>query len=171
MASLWSRTTAASGTGSRTPCSTGSRSPAAVGTISAITASGGPCFLPVGSSATISRQSRNCWAPTAAVVSTGPPTAAPFGSSRRSRSWVRAPVPATLRPASTQASAASTPAPPALVTMATFLPAGAGWFASRTAVSSSAPRLEVAMMPACSNRACRVISGAATAAVCEAAAR
>ena len=78
---------------------------------------------------------------------------------------------ATARPASTQASAASTPAPPALEITATRLPAGTGCSASSTAASSSSPKLVVAMTPACSNRACRVISGAAAAAVCEAAAR
>ena len=105
------------------------------------------------------------------MVSTAPVTTAPFGSSRRSRAWAGGATGVTLRPASAQASAASTPAPPALATMATLRPAGTGWLASRTAVSRSSPRLAVAMMPACSNRAWRVISGAAAAAVCEAAAR
>jgi len=78
---------------------------------------------------------------------------------------------ATDRPASTHASAASTPAPPALEMMLTRLPAGTGCSASSTAASSSSPKLVVAMTPACSNSACRVISGATAAAVCEAAAR
>ena len=56
-------------------------------------------------------------------------------------------------------------------TMATVEPAGIGWEDISTAASSSSPKLVVAMMPACSNRAYRVISGAAAAAVCETAAR
>jgi hypothetical protein len=58
-----------------------------------------------------------------------------------------------------------------LDTTATTWPAGTGWDAISTAASSSSPKLAVAMMPACSNSACRVISDAAAAAVCEAAAR
>ena len=60
----------------------------------------------------------------AAVVSTGPATAAPAGSRPRSRRRVAAPIRATASPLSAHASAASTPAPPAFDTTATRLPAG-----------------------------------------------
>ena len=55
--------------------------------------------------------------------------------------------------------------------METTLPAGTGWDATSTEASSSSPKLAVAIMPAWSNSASRVISGAPAAAVCEAAAR
>ena len=70
-----------------------------------------------------------------------------------------------------QASAASTPAPPMLDTIATVLPAGTGWVASSAAVSIRSPKPGTTMTPACWNRASLVTSGVATAAVCEAAAR
>ncbi len=50
-------------------------------------------------------------------------------------------------------------------------PSRTGWLASNAAASSNSPKLSVAMMPACWNRASRLISGVATAAVCDAAAR
>ena len=105
------------------------------------------------------------------MVSTGPASAEPGGSTSRRRLRIPGVVVATARPASAHASAASTPAPPPLDTMATNRPAGIGWEAISTAASSSSPKPVVAMMPACSNSACRVISGAVAAAVCEAAAR
>ena len=70
-----------------------------------------------------------------------------------------------------QASAASTPAPPTLDTIATVRPAGGGWVASSAVAPISSPKLGVAMIPACSNSASLVTSGVATAAVCDAAAR
>ncbi len=70
-----------------------------------------------------------------------------------------------------QASAASTPAPPTLDTIATVRPAGGGWVASSAVAPISSPKLGVAMIPACSNSASLVTSGEATAAVCDAAAR
>ena len=70
-----------------------------------------------------------------------------------------------------QASAASTPAPPTLDTIAIVRPAGTGWLASSAVVSTRSPKPCVVMTPACSNRASRLTSGVATAAVCEAAAR
>jgi hypothetical protein len=151
------------GTGSRVADSTGSRPGEALRTITAITA------------ATPSAAMRSAWPKvsglTAAVVSTGPPRDASAGSTSCSRPRACGPVAATTRPASEQASAASTPAPPPLDTIATEVPPGTGWDDISTATSSSSPKLSVAMMPACSNSACRVISGAAAAAVCEAAAR
>ena len=53
--------------------------------------------------------------------------------------------------------------------IATRLPAGSGWQASSAAVSTSSPRLLVAMTPARSNMASWWASGVAAAAVCEAA--
>ena len=70
-----------------------------------------------------------------------------------------------------QASAASTPAPPTLDTIATVVPFGTGWVASSAAASIRSPKPGTAMMPAWSNRASRVTQGVAAAAVCEAAAR
>jgi hypothetical protein len=120
---------------------------------------------------TSSRQRRKLSGGTAAVVSTGPVTSAPAGSHRRISAWTRPSSTTTSRPASVQASAASTPAPPALDTMATRPPLGTGWVANRAAVSSSSPMSRVATMPACSNSASRVTIGVAADAVCEAAAR
>ena len=82
------------------------------------------------------------------MVSTGPPTAEPSGSTSRRRLRAARPGVAMARPASAHASAASTPAPPPLVTMETQLPAGTGWDAISTAASSSSLKLVVAMMPA-----------------------
>jgi hypothetical protein len=143
----------------------GAGSATAVGTVSARIAST-PSSAP-----TCSRQRRNTSGATAAVVSTGPVTSAPGGSSRRSPSWTRLSSTATCRPASEQAPAASTPPPPALDTIATRPPAGTGWPASRAAASISSPISRVAMMPACPNSGPRVTMGVAAAAVCEAAAR
>ena len=95
------------------------------------------------SAATSSRQARNAAVPTASVVSTGPVTMAPAGSSRRSRRRVVPASCATCRPLSLHASAARTPAPPALVTIAIRLPAGSGWQASSAAASISSPKLAV----------------------------
>ena len=88
------------------------------------------------------------------MVSTGPVTVPP-GSSVRSRRLVSPCGWWTVRPSSVQASAASTPAPPTLDTIATVRPAGTGWVASSAAVSVSSPKLRVAMTPACSNSASR----------------
>ncbi len=84
---------------------------------------------------------------TPGVVSTGPATAAPAGSSPRRPLWVASPSRATARPLSAHASAASTPALPAFDTIATRRPAGSGWQPSSAAASTSSPRLRVAMMP------------------------
>ena len=86
------------------------------------------------------------------MVSTGPVTVPP-GSSVRSRRLVSPRGWCTVRPRSAHASAASTPAPPALDTIATVRPAGTGWVASSAAVSVSSPKLPAAMTPACSNSA------------------
>ena len=122
-------------------------------------------------SAAIWMAAPNASAPTAAVAFTGPPRADPEGSTSRSRLRVAGLVAATVRPASAHASAVSTAAPPPLDTTATVPPAGIGWDATSATASSSSPKLVVAMMPAWSNSACRVISGATAAAVWEAAAR
>ncbi len=122
------------------------------------------------SAATCSRQARNASWPTAAVVSTGLVTAAPDGSRPASRRRVATARAGTTSPWSPHASAASTPAPPALVTTATRFPAGNGCAASRAATSTTSPRPGTAMMPACRNSASWVTSGVAAAAVCEAAA-
>ena len=121
------------------------------------------------SAATSSTQARKAPVVTTGLVSTGPVTTAPAGSSPRSARRVAAPSFTTCRPWSAQASAASAPAPPALDTIATRLPAGSGWQASSAAVSTSSPRLLVAMTPAWSNMASWLISGVAAAAACEAA--
>ncbi len=137
----------------------------AVGTVTASTAS------TPSSAATSSRHELKASRLTAAVVSTVPAKAEPVGSSLASLRWVVLLSVATCSPLSPQASAASTPAPPALDTTATRLPAGSGWLAIIAAASTSSPRLGTAMMPAWPNSASWVISGVATAAVCEAAAR
>src|ERR1019366_3125505 len=105
------------------------------------------------------------------VVSIGPPRAEPTGSTSCRRLRGFGPGVETARPASTHGSAGSTPAPPLLDTMETQLHAGTGWDAIRAAASSSSPKLVVAMIPACSNSAWRVMGGPAGAAVCEAGAR
>ena len=153
------------GTGSRSAVRTGIRSAGPRRTTRAITAST-PSWAAARCSAF-----RKSSALTASVLSTGPFRAEPAGSTSRRRSRVCWSIVATARPASAHASAASTPAPPPLDTMATTRPAGIGWDATSTAASSSSPKPVVAMMPACSNSACRAISGATAAAVCEAAAR
>ena len=118
-----------------------------------------------------STQSMSWSSPTAAVASTGLPTAAPSGRTS-SRSSMSCGVGAgSVSPASAQASAASTPAPPALVTMATRGPVGSGWACNRAAASRSSPTERVAVMPAWVNSAPRVMVRVAAAAVCEAAAR
>ena len=137
----------------------------AVGTVTARTAS------TPSSAAISSRQARNASRLTAAVVSTGPATAAPGGSSVRSRRWVAVEIAATRSPLSPQASAARTPAPPALDTIAIRSPAGSGWAASMAAASISSPMPGTAMMPAWANSASWVTRGVAAAAVWEAAAR
>ena len=122
------------------------------------------------SAATISRHRRNESSETVAVVSTGPVTAPPAGTSECSRRRVSPLSRCTIRPFPAHESAASTPAPPMLDTIATCDPAGTGCVDSSAATSSSSPRHSVAMMPACWNSASRFTSGEATAAVCEAAA-
>ena len=138
----------------------------AVGTATASTAS------TPSSAATSSRQARKASVVTAGLVSTGPVTTAPGGSSLRSVRRVAAPSCTTCRPWSAHASAASAPAPPVLETIATRLPAGSGWQASSAAVSMSSPRLVVAMIPACveqgllggqRRRGCRGVRGRAVA--------
>ena len=165
MASGWPSTTAATGTGSRSAVSTGIRSARPRRTTTAIRA-------PTPSSAAaMSSASRKASAPTAEVVTTGPSRAEPGGSSPRSRSRVPAPVLATA--AGFGAGVGGQGAHPAAADHDGngTLPAGTGWDAIRVAASSSSPKLAVAMMPACSNSACRVISGAAAIAVCETTAR
>src|ERR1019366_6657595 len=117
--------TAATGTSSRPAVGVGTRAAAAGGPTSTIMASASP--LPASSA----RQSRNASALTAAVVSTGPLTEAPDGRMSRRRPWLAGLVVATVRPASVQASVASTPAPPALDTTHTRLPAGTAGQADR----------------------------------------
>jgi hypothetical protein len=138
-ASGWSSTTAATGTDSRSAVIAGIRSAAAVGITSAIRAS-------TPSSLAIRRARRNASGLTAIVVSTGPPTVAPAGSTSRRRLQASVPGAATASPASAHASAASTPAPPPLDTIATRPPAGIGWDAISAAASSSSPRLVVAII-------------------------
>ena len=139
------------------------RSEMAVGTTTASIAS------TPSSAATSSRQTRKASVVTAGLVSTGPVTTARGDSSLRSLRRVAAPSCTTCRPWSPHASAASAAAPPVLEMIATRLPRGSGWQASSAAVSMSSPRLVVATMPACSNRASWVASGVAATAVCEAA--
>ena len=97
------------------------RSATAVGTPIASTAS------TASSAATASRHARKAVTLTVAEASTGPATVAPGGRSRASRRCVAEPSVATVSPVSTHASAASTPAPPALETIATRRPPGSGW--------------------------------------------
>ena len=99
---------------------------------------------------------------------TGLLTAAPAGSSgrRRSRTWLDSS--GTTRPAVSQASAASTPGPPLLPTMATFRPAGSGARSSRVTTSNSSASESARITPACANSASTATSGVAAAAVCEA---
>ena len=137
----------------------------AVGTITQTTASTSS------SAATAARHSPNAAASIAAVVSTGFAIVAPDGRISASRCLVGSEIGASTSPSSMQASAASTPAPPALDTTATRRPAGQGWQDRNAAVPISSPRLSVAMTPACSNSASRVTSGVAAAAVCDFAAR
>src|SRR4029450_2352229 len=98
----------------------GRRLPNAVGAIKTMTAS-------TASLAAIrSRTARNAVVDTAAVVSTGLLTLAAAARTSRRSAWTSAGRGATVRPTSAQASAANTPAPPALLTIATESPRGGG---------------------------------------------
>ena len=100
-------------------------------TSSALVTSGGvkiTMSVSMASSArTISSARRYCSAVAEAMQSTGLLTAAPEERTDRSRCWVCADSSGTERPWPSQASAASTPGPPALPTMPTPLPFGNGW--------------------------------------------
>ena len=77
----------------------------------------------------------------------------------------------TLRPTAAHASAASTAAPPALPMMASPRPPSAGWSASRAPQSSNSSSVSTRITPAWLNSASTTMSGLASAAVCDAAAR
>jgi hypothetical protein len=97
-------------------------------------------------------------------MSTGLATDAAAGSP--SASLTRSPPESstTRRPAASQASAHMIPGPPALVTIPTRRPLGAGWLASRAATSNSSARVSVRITPAWRNSASTVTSEAASSA-------
>ena len=76
-----------------------------------------------------------------------------------------------VSPAASQASAVRMPAPPALPTTPTRLPAGRGAVATTRATSNSCSSEATRMTPDWRKRASTDTSGEASAAVCEAAAR
>ena len=101
----------------------------------------------------------------------GLPIAAAGLSTSRSRFMVPAPSSGSTSPAASQASAVRMPAPPALPTTATRLPAGSGAVATTRATSKSCSSDATRITPACRKRASTETSGEARAAVWEAAAR
>ncbi|MDT7710891.1 MAG: hypothetical protein QOG20_6498 [Pseudonocardiales bacterium] len=105
-----------------------------------------------------------------AVVSTGSATAAVPGSSAVSAARVPVSGTAICRPARTHASAARTPAPPALLSTATRGQAGSGWRHSSASSPGSSVISSTASTPAWANNASRTARGVAPPALCEAAA-
>ena len=142
-ASGWSRTTAASGTGSRPAVSAGTRSAAAVGHDQREHR-----VHPAVAGHDSARQSRN-----ALGADRGGGVHRP-ADGRAGRQHAAQPVlaapgsawPLSGPPRCRRRRPARRPRP-ALDTTATRLPAGTGWLASSTAASSSSPRLVVAMIP------------------------
>ena len=106
-----------------------------------------------------------------AIMSTGLRTEASAGRRVRSRSWVRADSSTTSRSWVSAASAAMMPGPPALVTMASRLPRGRGWWAKAMATSNSASTLGTRRAPAWAMSASVASSVPASAPVWLAAAR
>ena len=108
---------------------------------------------------------------TTAVVSTGLCTLAVVGTSSPNAAHVSSASAAICRPSRTQASAASTPSPPALLSTATDRPLGSGCQLNAITTSVSSGTLSTAITPAWRNNASLVTDGVAVEAVCEAAAR
>ncbi len=109
--------------------------------------------------------------PADATMSTGFATLAASGRKARSAATVSSPRVGSSRPFASQASAARMPGPPALVRMATRGPFGGGWCESRTPTSNSSSNVLVRMTPAWRKSASTMVSLAASAPVCDEAAR
>ena len=136
----------------------GTRSPPAVVVVKASTTS------TPGSAPSSSRQRRQAPGPTRTALSTGAASSA-SGLARPQR-LPRDPGQASDLQARVGARVGGESAPTRVLnTTATRLLAGTGWTDSSAAASSSLPRSETAIMPDCSNRACRVSSGVAALAV------
>ena len=125
------------------------------------------------SSAAPSRRSDRpyCSALALATTSTGFPTAAWAGRPARSAAWVSSDNSGTSSPAASQASATRMPGPPPLVSTATRRPAGTGWAEITAATSNISSSVPARITPAWWNSASTAASPAASAAVCEDAAR
>ena len=125
------------------------------------------------SSATASRRSDrpHCSALALATTSTGFPTAACAGKPARSAAWVSTDSSGTSSPAASQASATKMPGPPALVSTAIRRPAGAGCDDTTAATANISSSVAARITPAWWNSASTAVSPAASAAVCEDAAR
>ncbi len=105
-------------------------------------------------------------------MSIGLPSDASGARKPARRERTAAEISTTSSPADWQASAHMMPGPPALVTIATRVPAGTGWAASRAPTSNSSCIVSVRITPAWPKSASTVTSEAdSSAPVCEALAR
>ena len=169
------RKTAMTGLAGRALFITGAAAAISRATSSASVANGGMYTAMIASisSAAPSRRSARpyCAAVALATTSTGFRTAACGGRPARNAAWVPSDSSGTSRPAASQASATRIPGPPPLVSTATRRPAGTGWADSTAATSNISSSVPARMTPAWWNSASTATSPAASAAVCEDAAR